>query len=259
MMKRTIVLISIVFALVSCKKTSNPAILISNAESQKKETKASTIINEAITAHGGELYNQAAYSFIFRNHKYRFINNKDQFSYSVNYNGKNDTLDIMTNETFERRINGTKVVLSSKEENKYRNKLNSVIYFATLPYKLKDSSVNTKFIETRTIKDLYYDVIEVTFNQEGGGEDYDDEFYYWINQETKKIDYLAYNYRVNNGGVRFRSAYNKRVIGGITFQDYINWKASVGTPLKELPSLYEQNKLTELSRIVTERVIPHKK
>ena len=68
------------------------------------------------------------------------------------------------------------------------------------------------------------------------------------------MDYLAYNYKVNGGGVRFRSSYNRRNVGGIIFQDYINYKAEVGTPLKDLPTLYENDKLKEVSRIDTENV-----
>ena len=62
---------------------------------------------------------------------------------------------------------------------------------------------------------------------------------------------MAYSYSVNDGGVRFRSAYNPRTIDGIRFQDYINWEAPVGTPLKDLPALFEKDKLKELSRIET--------
>jgi hypothetical protein len=29
---------------------------------------------------------------------------------------------------------------------------------------------------------------------QNGGADFDDEFHYWINKQTHKIDYLAYNY-----------------------------------------------------------------
>jgi len=110
------------------------------------------------------------------------------------------------------------------------------------------------YVGQEKVKNVLYEVIEVTFDKEGGGKDYDDEFYYWINRETYLIDYLAYNYQVGKGGVRFRSAYNKRNIAGITFQDYINYKAPVGTPISELPSLYESDKLIELSRIETENI-----
>jgi hypothetical protein len=48
------------------------------------------------------------------------------------------------------------------------------------------------------------------FGQDGGGKDFDDEFHYWINKQTHKIDYLAYNYQNDDGGVRFRICFNTR-------------------------------------------------
>jgi len=78
---------------------------------------------------------------------------------------------------------------------------------------------------------------------------------YWINEETGIIDYLAYNYIVNGGGVRFREAINSRKINDIVFQDYINYKPeSKETPLNELDNLFENGQLKELSRIISEDI-----
>ena len=221
-----------------------------------KDRKADNIINEAILSHGGKLYDHADYTFIFREKEYRFTNQGEAYTYQVK-NG--NTTDILSNGILKRYVGEKEVSLSSKDQNRYRNALNSVIYFATLPHKLKDKAVYKKFIETTTIKGSNYDAIEVTFDEKGGGEDHEDTFYYWVNQSTRHIDYLAYSYKVNNGGIRFRSAFNRRAIGGITFQDYVNWKAEIGTPLKDLPKLFEQNKLKEVSQILTENIINHKK
>ncbi|MEL6989465.1 MAG: DUF6503 family protein, partial [Bacteroidota bacterium] len=117
-----------------------------------------------------------------------------------------------------------------------------------------DPASNKKYICTTSIQSKAYDVVEITFDEEGGGDDHDDTFYYWINQAEHTIDFLAYNYKVNKGGVRFRSAENRRVVDGIVFQDYINYKAEVGTPLKELPALWESNELKKLSEIKTEAI-----
>lgn len=219
-------------------------------------TKAQVIINKAMTAHGGNLYNTAEYAFNFRGNKYTFKNNGKNYKY-VRRSFLGDSLieDILENKTFSRTINSKPIALSTKDISIHKGALNSVIYFATLPNKLNDKAVNKTYIGETNIKGKNYTIIEITFNKKNGGKDHDDEFYYWINKDTNKIDYLAYNYRVNNGGVRFRSAYNVRVIGGITFQDYINYKAKVGTPLNELPILYEAGKLEELPKIKTENII----
>ena len=129
-----------------------------------------------------------------------------------------------------------------------------MVYFATLPHKLKDPAVNKSYKGTTTIKGKTYHVLQISFNEEGGGVDHEDIYHYWINTETNYIDYLAYNFIVNGGGVRFRSAYNPRTVDGIRFQDYVNYKAPKGTPLADLPGLLEKGELKQLSLIETEEV-----
>jgi hypothetical protein len=98
-------------------------------------------------------------------------------------------------------------------------------------------------------------MIEVTFKEDGGGSDFEDVYYYWVNQETHFIDYLAYSFKVNGGGVRFRAAFKPRVVDGIRFQDYVNFSAPVGTAIVDLPAMYENNELEELSIIGTDNVV----
>ena len=241
------------------KSTSENTTTVTKTSTQvtpKTEDKAEKILQETIKAHGGELYDSANYEFVFRGKTYRFKNDGNSYLYEVESSKDGETtVDVLDNGTFSRFVNNIPIELSEKKMASAAGAINSVIYFATLPHKLNDAAVNKKFVEETTIKGQKYDVLQITFKKEGGGEDFDDEYQYWIHQNTKKIDYLAYNYQVNGGGVRFRSAYNSRVVDGITFQDYINYKAEVGTPLKALPALYEAGKLEELSRIETENVV----
>lgn len=218
--------------------------------------KAEILFQETFKAHGGDLYNTAQYAFVFRKKTYTVKNNNALYEYTVTSSKKGTEIkDVLNNNGFFRYKNGVEVNLSEKKRNTYQSALNSVIYFATLPHKLNDKAVNKSHQGTVTINGTKYDLLGITFNQEGGGEDFDDTFLYWINSNTKKIDFLAYNYTVNGGGVRFRSAYNTRIVDGIIFQDFVNFKAKVGTPLKSLSALYERNALKELSRIKTENVL----
>ncbi len=219
-------------------------------------SKGDEMIAKAIEAHGGALYNQADYAFVFRKKEYRFINNDESFNYEMQTTDRsgNRIKDVIVNGAFTRYINDQPVTLSEKNIKKYEEALNSVIYFATLPYKLNDGAVNKEYEGTTTIKGINYNVVKVFFNQEGGGTDHDDTYYYWINTQTNLIDFLAYNYTVNGGGARFRSFYNRRNVEGITFQDYINWKVPVNKPLSSASALYEKDELKELSRIITEQV-----
>ncbi|PKH66837.1 hypothetical protein CXF59_13045 [Flavobacterium sp. ALD4] len=263
MKKHLITLCVLAALLLSCNNKNGDKKVATENDSiatEKQLSKADSIVNRAIEAHGGKLYDNADCSFVFRGTKYRFKNDGNSFTYSSEVQ-KNDFLikDVLINDTFKRYINNNLQSLNKEDVAKYSEALNSVIYFATLPYKLQDTSVNKKFIEEITIKEKQYDVVGVTFGKDGGGKDFDDEFHYWINKQTRKIDYLAYGYHTNDGGIRFRSAFNTRVIDGLTFQDYINYEAPWGTPLKDLPKLYEQGKLKELSQILTEDIINNNK
>lgn len=223
--------------------------------SQDTVAQGEALIQSAVAAHGGEAYDGAHYQFIFRDKTYTFHNHKDLYTYTrTTTKDGNTILDKMDNQGFVRMVDGQKAELTEKQANGNREGLNSVIYFATLPHKLLDKAVNAKYVGEQDIKGKSYSLVQVTFDQEGGGKDYDDVFMYWINKDSQTMDYLAYSYHVNGGGVRFRSAYNTRKVGGILFQDYVNYKADKTTPLNQLPALYEKDKLKELSRIETEQV-----
>ncbi len=250
-------------SIISCNDKATPKESAGEVEEQQgsepkseKLPKAEQLLMETFRAHGGDLYLTASYSFQFREKQYAFVHDHGNFVYSVIYNDNGKViLDELKNGTFSRKINGAPTELTQKEISKYAEALNSVIYFATLPYKLRDKAVNKSYGGETTIKGKNYDILEITFDQKGGGKDHDDEFTYWIDSDTKHIQYLAYRYSSSGGGVRFRSAYNPRMVSGIRFQDYINYEAPIGTALDSLPKLYEAGKLKELSKIETANVV----
>ena len=214
---------------------------------------AQNIIDASIKAHGGSEYNNAHFSYDFRKYHYEFHYENGSYRYE-RHSQDGSTKDILTNEGFKRTEEGKEVELSEKKKRSYSNSVNSVHYFAFLPFFLNDEAVNKKWIGEATIKGKNYYKIQVTFNEAGGGDDHDDVYVYWFDKEDNTMDYLAYSFHVNGGGVRFRAAYNARKVGGIIFQDYINYKHDKTTAVDNLDELYEQNKLTELSKIELKNV-----
>ena len=155
----------------------------------------------------------------------------------------------------QRTLNAQRVTLDQVKAHKTKEAVNSVLYFFQLPLGLNDQAVQKQYVGDDEIKGKKYHIVKVTFQQEGGGTDFQDEYLYWINQEDFYIDYLAYNYVVNGGGVRFREAINRRIVSDMVFQDYINYKpADKTTPLTSLSGLFEEGKLKELSRIISEDI-----
>ncbi len=163
--------------------------------------------------------------------------------------------DVLHNNGFERYKNDSLVQLPDSIKVKYASSVNGVHYFAQLPFGLEAPAVRTKLLGESVVKGEKYYEIEVTFEQEEGGKDHEDVFVYWIHQISFTVDYFAYLYFTDEGGIRFREAINPRVVGGIRFMDYNNYKTNDLTfPLKQLDSLYELGALQLLSKIETENV-----
>lgn len=217
----------------------------------QSEKNAQTIVDHSIHVSGGELYQHSFIQFTFRDHQYQI--SRDGGNYQmirIGKEGENLLQDQLTNNGFERTIAGEKQVVPDSMARKYSNSINSVCYFALLPYGLNDPAVNKTYLEEVEIKGEKYHKVQVTFNQQGGGEDHEDVYIYWINARSSTVDYLAYSYEVNGGGLRFREAYNERQVGGIRFVDYINYKADPSSAtVSQLDRLFLNGGLEELSRI----------
>jgi hypothetical protein len=69
------------------------------------------------------------------------------------------------------------------------------------------------------------------------------------------MDYFAYSYESDGGGIRFREAINPRKIGGILWQDYVNYKPADETvSLDTLESMFISGTLEKLSEIKMENI-----
>jgi hypothetical protein len=218
----------------------------------KKPDKAQLIVNECIEAHGGKAFESLNISFDFRDKHYNLKNTKGDFLYERI--GKdsvgNEIKDIFTNTKLERFIAGKKVAIADSMASKYKNSINSVAYFTLLPKPLNDDAVNKSYIGESQIGGQNYHKIKVTFNSENGGKDHDDVYVYWINQAAKTMDYFAYSYKVDGGGVRFREVIKSENIGGIRFQNYINYAPIDSSySLENMDQAFTEGKLQEFSRI----------
>ena len=216
-----------------------------------KEYDPQVIIDQAISAHGANFSGKKV-SFEYRDKMYTLKRGKKSFTYIRSWH--DDSLgfvqDILINsKDFTRFQDGDSVVLDEEWTGKYSSSVNSVLYFVEILYRLNDRAVVKKYIGEFEIKGEPYLAVQVTFNQDGGGQDHEDVFIHWIHKEFSTLDFLAYSYITDGGGVRFREAINRGKPGGLMVQDYINYKADKGEPLQNLPELFNQGKLEELSRI----------
>ena len=237
--EKSFLLLFIIFYLIGCN--SDPS---------------AKIVDDAIKAHGGKKFENAFIEFDFRGRHYTSHRKGGQFTYTREFADSTGTIkDILSNDGFRRGINGGLAKISGERAAAFSNSVNSVLYFALLPYGLNDPAVVKSYLGETQLRQKKYHLIRVTFKQDGGGKDHDDVFLYWINTETNIVDYLAYSYLTDGGGLRFRESINPRTVNGILFHDYNNYKpAGDGVSLDDLGTLFEQNQLELLSVINHENI-----
>jgi hypothetical protein len=222
-----------------------------------KAPSAQEIVDKAIVTHGGENFNKAIVTFKFRDYLYRALRDNGAYVYSRTFTDSTGqrVYDVLQNSGFTRTINDQKTDLPADKVKAYSNSVNGVIYFALLPYFLNDDAVQKEYLGEVTIKGESYYKIKVTFAQQGGGEDHEDEYVYWFHQKNYTMDYLAYSFLVDGGGTRFREAVNPRKVGGILFQDYVNYAAEAKDfNIENYDRAFEAGKLEKISDINLEEI-----
>ena len=211
-----------------------------------------TIIDKSIEVSGGDKIKNSIIDFDFRDKHYKATRNNGLFQFErVFKDSVNIAKDVLSNNGYRRYINHKSIVVVDSMVPRYSSSINSVHYFSILPYGLNDQAVNKEYLEKVELKASTYHKIKVTFNEEGGGEDFEDVFIYWIDVNTFKAHYIAYSYSESHGlGLRFRESYNERYVNGIRFVDYNNFKPrDDSATLENLGVLFEKDKLKLLSKI----------
>jgi len=237
-MKRCIVPLMLVFVF-GCK------------QEPKKELTAQEIVDNSIADSGGKLFNDHQVTFDFRDKSYVSENVDGQRVYKrISDLDTTTIIDIKRGDDFERYVNDSIVMVHDTMAVKYANSINSVHYFVRLPYGLNDAAVNKEFLGKETIEDKEYYKVKVTFDQQGGGDDFEDTYLYWFDLKTFKPEYLAYDFHTDGGGQRFRKAYNERYVNGIRFVEYENYKPKDDSSgILEIGQRYNEGELELLSKI----------
>lgn len=217
---------------------------------------AQKVIDKAIEKSGTEAFANAKVRFDFRDKSYKSIGQCGQMTLErIAKDSTNTIRDILSPTGFRRLKNGSDQTLADTMRTKYSASVNSVHYFVQLPWRLNDAAVNKKYLGEDHIKNTKYQLIQVTFDQEGGGEDFEDVYLYWIHPDSFTVDYLAYSFETDGGGMRFREAFNPRYVEGIRFVDYKNYKPQTkAAQLTELAKQFESGELKLLSKIMNENI-----
>jgi hypothetical protein len=218
--------------------------------------KAQDVVDKAIDTHGGKAFESFFLEFDFRDRHYTAARDGGFFEYTREFTDTTGRIkDVLSNDGFVRYRNDAPVEISDERKAAFTRSVNSVIYFMLLPFQLNDDAVNKKWLGETTIRGESYQVIQVTFDKAGGGEDHEDVFRYWFHSEKNTMDYFAYSYKTEGGGIRFREAINPRRVGGILIQDYINFRPEdESLPIDSLEPMFLAGRLRKLSEIRLENV-----
>ncbi|MEM8506787.1 MAG: DUF6503 family protein [Bacteroidota bacterium] len=226
-------------------------LMLACVETRKQPPTAQQIVDSAIKASGGQVYKTQKVAFTFRNRNYvsEVIDGKKVVQ-RISFSDSMTITDVLENQDFRRFFNDSLIDLPDTLANRYANSVNSVHYFARLPFGLNDPAVNKTFLGTSAINGENFYKVKVTFDQDNGGEDFEDTYLYWFDQTTFTPKYLAYEFHVDGGGMRFREAYNERYVGGIRFVDYNNYKPrDKAVDFFKIDSLFMAEQLELLSKI----------
>ncbi len=217
---------------------------------------AQAIVDRAIKNACNDSCDQATISYDFRGRHYISQRQGGKFQLErITADSLGTIRDVWNNLGFTRYLNDSIVKLQDSMAVKYQNSVNSVHYFAQLPFGLNDPAVHKELLGHDEINENPYYEIRVTFSKEEGGKDFEDVFVYWIHQKTFTVDYFAYEYQTDEGGIRFREAYNPRVVGGIRFVDYNNYKPKIAPKtLETIDDLFQVGELELLSKIENENI-----
>lgn len=233
-----------------------PFFILTIAFSCTKEPSVNHLIDRSIEAYGGQKVFNSIIEFDFRNRHY--LANYYNYKYLLKRTFSDSTgqfVDELNNDGFTRTHNDSLVVLNEEWTGKYSRSVNSVIYFFRIPFVLKDGAVKPELLGTATIKGQNYYKVRVSFSEEGGGDDFDDNFIYWINKDNYLIDYFAYSYSTDGGGKRFREAINPRTVNGFYTVDYINYEPKdLKVEIENYDQYFVEGGMKELSRIENENV-----
>jgi len=184
------------------------------------------IIDRAIAFHGGELYRASeseldicSLSGCFH---MRARIDGDQYEYEVSREEKGHTKSaLLTNQSAERFEDGKPLLA---EPRAVQDWVMARVYFAFLPYRLNDPSVYKQDLGLEDWEGRSLHKVKITFAP-GSSTDAQDEYLYWLDPETGRVEQFAYSYDTSTKGLRFRRGINYRREGGILFFDQENYGA----------------------------------
>ena len=185
------------------------------------------IVDRAIEFHGGEVYSRSLSELTMcsKSGCYDLRSRIDDGLFELEAAGPVSAgyrRAVVDNDTTALWLDQKQVDLDERLVTSVRNWVMARHYFVYLPYRLNDGSVLKQDLGRETWGQRSLHKVKVTFVP-GSSSGADDEFLFWFDPETGRLEQFAYSFVGNPGGLRLRRIYNHRRVGGILFYDQENW------------------------------------
>lgn len=215
---------------------------------------AQEIVDRAIAFHGGDLYEstETVLTISSASGSFQVVSRMegDRFDHTVTGATREGVERKIrsTNDRVELWLDGQPQEVAADEEQRLRDVVNARVYFPFLPYRLNDPSVSKKDLGFEEWDGRRLRKIKVSFAS-GTSTSANDEYLYWFDPETGRLEQFAYSFSAGNGGLRLRKGFNYRRVGGILFMDSENW--GLGGQGHEVEEVTPELAATKLEKIST--------
>jgi hypothetical protein len=185
------------------------------------------IVDRAIAFHGGEIYSKSATELELCSksgcYSVSTVVDGGIFEYVVTGQFRGVERKVRaTNDTVELWEDGSPTVVPADQESRLRDWTVSRVYFCFLPFRLNDESVFKQDLGQEMWEGRPLHKAKVTFSP-GSSTDAEDEYLYWFDPQSGRVEQFAYSFSGNPGGLRFRRPFNYRRVGGLLFFDQENF------------------------------------
>ena len=223
---------------------------------------ALALLERAREAHGSAALDRAEVRFSFRGTPFVLHRDGGAFRYArTTTDSLSRTVEeVVDNDGAHRFADGAEVALDADEAAALATAVNSVAYFALLPAPLADAAVRARSLGPGAVGGEPFDRVGVTFARDGGGEDWDDRYVYWLRPDGR-IAYYAYSYEPDPAdtsrtetGTRFRALLDERRVGGVLFQDWRNLTADSVGALEAYAAAHDAGRTFAVSEVVLDSV-----
>ncbi len=216
------------------------------------------IVDRAIAFHGGELYRHSTVELDLCSKSGCFHlwvkADGDAWEHRVSGLAGGRRVEVRaTHDNLEVWRDGEAVAVTG-EEQRWRDFAMARIYFPFLPYRLNDPGVWKEDLGIVDWEGRKLHRVKVTF-ESGTSTDDDDEYMYWLDPGTGRVELFAYSYRDGDAGLRFRRATGHRRVGGILFFDQENFGVEgEGLAVDEIDPAFVAGRMRHVSTVRLENI-----